>query len=278
MKTFNFNQTGGFLLTTETLSDIQEAYSIVRGVGLMAGNMSILSGCTETIGGNVSDGTIVINGELLDFKGGIKQNTVIIQEQNIKRKYENGEFKDTIKYRFASFGYSNEYYVWDNFKRVTDLSKIEERLAKLEKAAKPVIDGNAIWLFMRPANEIPEDWEEVEEFRGRMPVGWNPDNGAFDTIGETGGSTTHKLTISELPAHSFKIFGGDGMNTANISSNPEGVAASAGDSQTSNEDWNYTVTTGSGEARFGKTNTIGDGQDMDIMNPYRIVMYIRYKG
>ncbi|MCT4318772.1 phage baseplate protein [Elizabethkingia anophelis] len=279
MKTFNYNQTGGFKVTTETLSDIQSAYSIVEGVARMAGDKSIISGCEEANGGvTVGDGVVMINKELLAFKGGVKGNTVIIREIITQKKFENGEVKDVIKDRFATFGYSNEFYIWADFKRVTNLSRIEERLAKLEKAAKPIIDGNAPVLFMRPVNEIPAGWEEVTDFRGRMPVGWNPDDGNFNTIGETGGNKTHKITISELPAHSFKIFGGVGADTPTINNSPESSAAFKGDSPNDNEDWNYTITSNNGQAMYGKTNTVGQDQDMDIMNPYRIVMYIRFKG
>ncbi|MDE5525706.1 phage baseplate protein [Elizabethkingia meningoseptica] len=278
MKRFNFNQTGGLKFTTETLTNIQDAYSVVEGVGRMAGNMSIISGCEEASGSIIADGMVIINGELLEFKGGIKQNTVIVREEKQAIKFQNGELKDVIIYRYATFGFSNNFYPWTDFKRVTPLNTLEGRLALMEKALKPIIDGKSAVLFMRPANEIPAGWEEVVEFRGRMPIGWNPNDGDFDTVGKTGGNKQHTLNISELPAHSFKIFGGDGINTGNISDNPDATAASAGDSQTANEDWNYRMTVGSGEATYGKTNTVGQNQAHDIMNPYRIVIYIRFKG
>lgn len=278
MKRFKFDQTGGLKFTTDTLTHIQSAYSIVEGIGRMAGNMAILSGCNETSNSLVSDGIVVINGELLDFKGGVKQNTVIIIEEKEAIKFQTGEVKDVIIYRYATFGFSNSFYAWADFKKVPPLNTIEARLAKLEKAAKPIIDGNAPVLFMKPADQIPEGWEEVEEFRGRIPVGLNPLDGDFDTVGETGGSKTHKLTVAELPAHSFKIFGEVGSNTLTINNSPDSAPAFKGDSPNDNEDWNYTITSASGDAIYGKTNTIGQNQDFNIMSPYRIVMYIRFKG
>ncbi|WP_086984793.1 hypothetical protein [Elizabethkingia miricola] len=298
MKTFNFNQTGGFKLTTETLSDIQDAYSIVERVAQVAGNMAIISGCKEASGGaSITNGVVMINDELLDFIGGGKQNTVIIREVITERKFENGEMKPVGKYRFATFGFSNEYFVWADFKRIPPLNtiegrfktiedfiptvplqQIEARLTKLERASKPILDGNAPLLFMRPANEIPEDWEEATEFRGRFPMGLNPNDLDFAQVLQAGGNKTHTLSMSELPRHSFKIFGGDGMNTATIANNPNGTAASKGDSPNDNEDWNYTITSTGGEASAGNTNTLGGDQAHDIMNPYRIVIFIRYKG
>ncbi|OBS13382.1 hypothetical protein ATE49_13135 [Elizabethkingia miricola] len=298
MKTFNFNQTGGFKVTTETLSDIQDAYSIIEGVARVAGNLAIISGCTEAGGGaTVSDGVVMINNELLDFKGGAKQNTVIIREIITQKKFETGEMKDVIKYRFATFGFSNDYFAWTAFKRIPPLNtlearfkniedfiptvplqQIEARLTKLERASKPILDGNAPVLFMRPANEIPEGWEEATEFRGRFPIGLNPDDLDFAQVLQAGGNKKHTLTMSELPRHSFKIFGGDGMNTATIANNPNGTAAGKGDSPNDNEDWNYTITSAGGEAWAGNTNTLGGDGAHDIMNPFRVVIFIRFKG
>lgn len=36
---------------------------------------------------------------------------------------------------------------------------------------------------------------------GRMPVGVDPNQTEFDTVEETGGSKTHTLTLSQIPAH-----------------------------------------------------------------------------
>ncbi|OBS12530.1 hypothetical protein ATE49_04720 [Elizabethkingia miricola] len=298
MRTFNYNQTGGFKVTTETLADITPAYSIVEGVARMAGNKAIISGCVETNAGAViSDGIVMINGELLEFKGGAKQNTVIIREIITQKKFENGEMKDVIIDRFATFGFSQDSLPWTDFKRIpalntlegkfktiddfinsVPLQQIEARLTKLERASKPIIDGNAPVLFMRPANEIPEGWEEATEFRGRFPLGLDPNDLDFKQVLQAGGNKTHTLTMSEIPSHRFSLFGGDGMNTSTIANNPNATAAGKGDSPNDNEDWNYTITSTSGEPFAGKTNALGGDQAHDIMNPYRVVIFIRFKG
>lgn len=298
MKKFIFNYPEGFDLTTNTLSDIQDAYLIIEGVARMAGNLAIISGCEEISGGAaIGNGVVMINNELLRFVEGGKQNTVIIREVITQKKAENGEMKDVIIDRFATFGFSNVYFPWADFKRIPPLNtiegrfktiedfiptvplqQIEARLTKLERAAKPIVMGNAPVLFMRPANEIPEGWEECTEFRGCFPIGLNPDDFDFAQVLQSGGNKTHTLTMSELPRHSFKIFGGDGMNTATIANNPNGTAASKGDSPNDNEDWNYTMTSTGGEAWAGNTNTLGGDQAHGIMNPYRVVIFIRFKG
>ena len=50
---------------------------------------------------------------------------------------------------------------------------------------------------------------------GRVPVGIDTGDAAFDTVEETGGAKTHTLTTTEIPAHTHKMFDGyvDSANT-----------------------------------------------------------------
>lgn len=41
----------------------------------------------------------------------------------------------------------------------------------------------------------------VPDFRGRGPVGRDPNQTEFDALGKTGGEKAHTLTVSEMPAH-----------------------------------------------------------------------------
>ncbi|AZB17567.1 hypothetical protein EG352_07210 [Chryseobacterium indologenes] len=277
MKTFDFNQTGGFKLVTEVLAGLQEAYSIFNGVARMAGDKAILSGCNE-LGTNINDGVVVISGETLEFKGGVKQPTVIIKEEIKDAQYENGTLKPFETYRYATFGYSSNAYNWIDFKRVTPLNSIEERLLKLEKASAPIIEGGARVLWLKPANTIPAGWVEDTDFKGRSPVGLDLLDDDFNEVGKPGGSKTHSLSIGELPKHRFKIFGGSGVNTSKITDNTDGTAAAFGDSPSSNEDWNYEITSANGDAYAGNTNPLGGNQAHNNMSPYRIVIYIKYIG
>ncbi|AZA90910.1 Uncharacterised protein [Chryseobacterium nakagawai] len=277
MKTFNFNETEGFDFGTKVLQEMQDAYSIIEGVSKMAGEKAIISGC-EDLGLTISDGVVFLNGELLFFKGAVKQATVIIKEEKTNRAFENGSLKPFSTYRYATFGFSPDAYNWNDLKRVTPLNKLEERISKLEMAAAPIIKGGGRVLFLRPANEIPEGWEEDKTFSGRMPVGLDSSDIDFNEVGKTGGEKNHKLTMPQLPKHSFKIFGGSGINSAKISNNPDGTAASQGDSPSANEDWNYEITSTSGEAFAGKTNVLGNDEEHNNMSPFRIVIYIKFVG
>ncbi|SIT25676.1 hypothetical protein SAMN05421786_11554 [Chryseobacterium ureilyticum] len=276
MKTFNYNQAGGMRLTTERFNELQQAYSIFTGLAGMAGNKAIISGC-EDQGTTISDGYVVINGELLEFKSALKQSSVIIKTEVKKLMFENGE-KDFETYRYVTFGFSPDAFIWEDFKRVTALNLLEERISRLEKASAPIINGGARVLWNRPANEIPPGWEEDKDFAGRMPVGLDLNDSDFNEVAKSGGEKKHKLTISEIPKHFFKIFGGSGINTGKIIDNPEYTAACQGDSPVANEDWNYEITSAAGEAYAGKTNTLGNDQEHNNMSPFRIVIYIKYVG
>ena len=54
----------------------------------------------------------------------------------------------------------------------------------------------------------------VPNLKGRVPVGLDPAQTEFNTLGETGGAKTHTLTESELAAHSHsQVFAGNAVAT-----------------------------------------------------------------
>ncbi|MGG7468670.1 hypothetical protein [Chryseobacterium arthrosphaerae] len=130
MKRFNFNQTGGLKLVTETLAGIQDAYTIYSGALKMAGDKAILSGCEE-LGGTVTNGFVLIGDEILEFKGAVKQDTVIIKEEIINSQFEDGSLKPFETYRYVTFGYSANALTWSSFRRVPALIELPSQLAAL---------------------------------------------------------------------------------------------------------------------------------------------------
>lgn len=86
---------------------------------------------------------------------------------------------------------------------------------------------------------------------GRMPIGYNSSDTDFSTIGNTGGSKTHTLTVDEMPEHRH------GINATYLF---DGTASNA-----------RTFYTSSG-SQF-QTASAGGGQAHDIMNPYQVVAF-----
>lgn len=149
MNLTNFVQTGGFPLKAERLQELQTAYSVFNQLGFLAGDLTIISGCTIT-GTNVSDGFVFINGEVLSFKGAFLSNDVIIVENEASKEFENGEIKTVHFERYATFGTAETSWLWTDFKRPiqtkeltgifqtinNSLSAITTKLDTIEEGAK----------------------------------------------------------------------------------------------------------------------------------------------
>ncbi|MDQ8012052.1 MAG: hypothetical protein REI96_06370 [Flavobacterium nitrogenifigens] len=113
-----FNQTGGFPLKTERLQELQTAFEIFNSLGNLAGNFTIISGC-ETVGTKVQDGFIFINGEIIEFREAVGDNTstVIIIEEEVNRSFENGTVKPVYLISYATFGTAETSWPWSSFTR-----------------------------------------------------------------------------------------------------------------------------------------------------------------
>lgn len=98
----------------------------------------------------------------------------------------------------------------------------------------------------------------VPNLQGRFPIGMNSNDNDFNMLGATGGSKTHTQTISEMPNHTHPSPNGgkfveDGGSGTDITT-PKGVDFA-------------TKTT------VARTGVTGNGQAMNIMNPYIVFNY-----
>lgn len=275
MNKLNFNQTGGFPLSTNILNAMQEAYSVFNSLGHLAGQYAIISGCDE-VGNNISDGVIFINGEILPFKGGSKAATIFIKEDTESRIFEDGATKPVIFKRYASFGSStpDKTYYWDTFRRIFKTTEIENfksdferRLKALETKKSPIPIG-LIAIWGKPATEpIPEGWQECTDLRGRFPLGWNPNDVDFNTLLKEGGAKTHTLTIDEMPSHEHRTFA---VNSG-LGNRPRGTHKTGDNS-------GYQISGTNGIWSIYVSETVGGGQPHNNMPPYRIIKFIEFVG
>jgi hypothetical protein len=279
MNKLNFNQSVGFPLETEILDEMQKAWTVLNALGNIAGNLSIISGC-EVTGTNVADGVVFINGEVLEFRGGIQQTKVIIIETPTSLEFEDFNSHDVIFTRYATFGTATTFYNWADFKRgfptteiqaaleekaeVTDLASLVARITELEKKNAVFQAGGGMVLWNKPLNQIPTGWQEVVDWRGRIPAGLDTTQTEFNLMGKTGGSKTHTNTIDEMAQHNhdwkYSFEGddaGDGSSFNEFSFKPGIIPA------------------GDSTSPIGKT---GNGTPYSIMNPYRVVLFIEYIG
>ncbi len=280
MNRLNFNQSGGFPLQTETLDEMQKATTLFNKFGDLAGNFAIVSGCVVT-GSIVSDGAVYINGELLEFRGGSIGPNVIIVEEVTAKEFEDGTDKDVLYVRYATIGTATTVYPWANFKRPKTTIELTEQkaeqtlidtlIARIEDlearpAANVPIGMIAIW--GQDASLIPAGWIEHVPLQGKMPIGLDPNyvqgtdtiNYNLNTLGATGGTRQHQLTIGELPEHDHEVgFQNIDLAGSNDGSLQELVAGPTSSSKV-------------------RTTKVGGNQKHNIMSPYRVVHFIKYVG
>lgn len=271
MNSINFTQVGGFPMTTNILGRMQTAYSLFNALGNIVGDLTIISGCIIT-GSNISDGVVYINGEVLEFRGGLIQTKVIIKEDTENLIFQNGNSYPSIKIRYATFSSGVGAIDWVDFSRGfstkdipnalnakvdnTTLDKVILRVAELEKKNAIFQTGGGMVLWNKSANLIPTGWAEVVNWRGRMPVGWNSDDPDFETIGKVGGSKNANIATP---------IGGYGVG-ADSGGTPSGQLLVSSGAEERGEFLESVKKASSGPT----------GTTVNHMNPYRVVMFIEY--
>lgn len=96
----------------------------------------------------------------------------------------------------------------------------------------------------------------IPDLRGKVPVGFDASQTEFDTLGETGGEKTHKLTINEMPSHTHAP--NNGATTFDFSSSSKQPTQIAGDRAWTNLNIGYT----------------GGNQAHNNLQPYNTVNFI----
>lgn len=260
MNRSNFNQTGGYPLKSERLQEMETAYSVFNSLGALAGNLTIISGCVTT-GSTVGNGFIYINGELLEFRQGAvtPTSTVIIIEEPVNRGFKNGVVKQVHAIRYAAFGTADTSWPWASFKAVDAMSVMMARLDTMEKKTAVFQEGGGMVLWNKPSADIPDGWQEVIDWRGRMPVGFDENQPEFNEMGKEDGAKYKTLSITEMPEHDHGLptDGNGNLNLDTVVGSPnsdEGISES------------------------NKTGKRGGGQAFSLMNPYRVVLFIEFIG
>lgn len=254
MNRIDFNQTGGFPLSTQILDAAQEAYKNFNQYGYLAGNdLVIITGCVPGAGGSVTNGFVSINGELLPFVGTTVTANVIIVETPDARGFEDGSVKPVIYARYATFGDGPDVFTWTDFRRPKTLFQLEDRLTQLEKAVP--IGLVAVW--GKPADAIPEGWEIYTPIQGTTPVGRKTGDVNFGAAAGTQiGVAQVTLDINQIPAHSHTV-------TAYLGT--QNVVPNTGSGSNGN---NTTIT----------SSSAGGGQSHTNIQPSTIVDFIRFVG
>jgi microcystin-dependent protein len=121
----------------------------------------------------------------------------------------------------------------------------------------------------------------LPDLRKRIPVGLNI-GGTFDPLGATGGSETHTLTTSEMPAHTHLQYS-DTTATNLAPPYSSGTAITNTNTPAKNTvqgtvNGNYVTTSTSAAATVGLTSSTGGDQAHNNLQPYIVLNYLIYTG
>jgi microcystin-dependent protein len=227
MDRINFLAEDNFPLSSNTLQIMQNLNGLSAKTAYLGGfGNYILAGCEENAG-NVSEGIIVISGELFQFEGGAKQTYVKITEFPHALSAFGVDYPEAVVSRKVSFSATGtDDMRWAGFARVLTNEQLQQKVESIKGDPagtikmwpKPVApEGYKLCDGSPVSNEdFPELFELIgTQFGGdgnpyfalpnlkeRFVVGYNLDKPDYSPIGKTGGEEKHTLTLSEMPEHS----------------------------------------------------------------------------
>lgn len=280
MNNINFEQTGGFPLETDSLSFLQATFGIFNALGAIAGDAVIVSGCVEN-GSNVGNGTVYLNGELLEFRGGSKTSTVKVFESVVSKEFENGESKPVFTTRWVGFGSGAGSVNWSSFTRLNPLKEMQKALVPVDTI---VMYGGAL-------NAIPAGWHlcngsnGTKDLRAKFVVGYDPANADYNAEGKTGGQKEVTLTEAQMPSHNHDGSAYIPPHTHSLQGKTaithDGEGGDGNRLSTKDNIGNGTITQtssgGGGNVNISTANK-GSGQAHENRPPYYTAVFIQYKG
>lgn len=270
-----FMQTGGVPLTNDLMQRIMDAIRLYDSVGELAGHMTIISGCDFISGSTttVNPGVVAINGEVLPFEGGIIDTNVFVHEEQILKAFQDQTNKVLIKKRTVKFGNSvaPNLFPWSEFTKLQTIKSIqlsldgkadkitfealEKRVKKVELKTAPIENGGVVFIFRKPASEIPLGWKECTDLSGKTVFGYNQFDPDFSSFGLSFGSKTVTLTKGNLPKFRLRT------NVVQPYGNNQGLGGFDG----GGNQWNWKPL---------DSEEIGNSEPLKILPPYEIVLFI----
>lgn len=292
---------GGFPVTTKTFTFLQNAYiATIEALSKLGGTTYVLDGVVESAG-NVSDGYIVYNNEVLPFRGGAFDTTVSIFEEIEQVEYNedadndgNLDFKDAYVTRYAKCGTGGvESFLFSELKRLTPLYNQSTPVGAIVMWSGAI---NAIpqgWVLCNGSNGTPNlqnkfivgagDEYSVAQAGGEKEVALTPaqlaphkHSGSTDQGGghtHTGRTTTggsHRHTYSKgVPGRGYKT---------KVDDNPHGGYQSDTTGYGGSHSHSLNINSGGNHVHTFETNEVGSGEKHENRPPYFALAYIMFKG
>lgn len=299
MNKINFTAKDNFPLSSDTMEMMQQMIRLNSSVAALGGLNYILSGCVDD-GMKVSDGIIVVNGEILSFEGGAKKVKITIQQSTKTLTAFGVDYPEAYIYRVAKFSDVGEYN-WSDFVQVLTNRQLQQRIEAITGDAPGIVkmwsgriekihndyklcDGSLLAIM-----DYPELYENVgtafggdginnfalPDLRGRFIVGYDNTKNAYNTISKdnVGGAETVTLTEEQIPEHDHSndsVFNKLSAKAADVDvvGTPGSVDAITPEKEYNVANMNQTLW------NIATIKKIGKGQSHENRPPYFVLAYI----
>ena len=277
MNKINFFSGDKFPMLREALEIMQNATLLAATSAQIGGENYILRGCIESADKTtVSDGLIVINGEILPFKGGAIKSRIAIKETRQDVSALNVIYPETYIFREVQFADNGEF-VWSEFESVKTNLELFKYIKDItgdaagtikEWAGKPseipvdymLCDGRDLAI-----NDYPELYQKIgvmyggdglTSFKlpnagGRVSVSYTG-AGDYALQGNTGGYESVSLEVKHLANHKHIMPWGENPSTAwnpqwGYAPPPYNQAMRGSNSNDGDNSWAYSSDVGEGK-------------------------------
>lgn len=226
MNKVNITAKDDFPMDSDGMDFIQKMIHRVYKLAKLGGANYIVEGCVD-INGVVSDGSIVVDGELMEIKGGQKHDYVVIVEtkETVYDEEETGEIKEypeAYVSRYATLSDDGKLR-WDGMKRIVTNLELDNKIASLRGETPGFVmmwsgridripenymlaNGDIVRSEMYPDLAKAFGQEHLESFTlpnlsGQFIVGYDAKDNDYKNIGNTGGAKEKPITKDQMPEH-----------------------------------------------------------------------------
>ncbi len=200
----DFSQLGGLYTYQDTLEYLQSGYSqVLDALAASYGNNLILSGL-QVVGSNVSDGWVVLNGEILPVVGGTLMSYLFLETVTTPEQFADGQQRDVYSIKRLQFTANADSNI-----SFSDFVRLPFATQTLKDCLQTVQNLFTRLLFSEPVI-----------LSGCLVTGNNISTGVvyiagklLSTVAYTGGATTvymdaNGIYTTTLPASPYILFDG----------------------------------------------------------------------
>lgn len=221
MNKINFLAKNSFPVSTYTYDLMQQMTNLVATLTALGGQNYILSGCDKA-GNNVSEGIMVINGEILPFTGGVQKSKLTIKEVKLSDNFAGVDYPEAYTLRTVEFSDTGQYN-WSDFTQILTNKELEKKISEIRSEAPGFVKPWSGLIERLPeeyklcngdivtTSEFPdlayfygkerEESFRLPDLRGRFLVGYDNTDEDYNAIGNKGGAKQKEITESQMPKH-----------------------------------------------------------------------------